>query len=96
MDAVGAEVLPSLAELRAALERRRREKPTAQRLLERLIGLELKMKQYQQGKAFCDEVVRLAGPDGLALVWRSPADLPTPQELAVPATWLARVRPVAA
>src|SRR5262249_41511601 len=42
MDAVGAEVLPSLPALRAAMNRRRRDRGLAWRVLERLLGLELK------------------------------------------------------
>ncbi|HEV2814053.1 MAG TPA: zinc-dependent metalloprotease, partial [Solirubrobacteraceae bacterium] len=37
MDAVGEDLLPSLPELRSALDRRRKEKPPAVKLLERLI-----------------------------------------------------------
>ena len=57
MDVVGAESLPSLAELRAALDRRRRERPPLLALLERLIGLDAKLRQYEDGKRFCDAVV---------------------------------------
>ncbi len=76
MDAVGADLLEDLPAMRSALERRRREKSGFMRLLERLIGMDLKMRQYEQGKAFCDAVVaagrdrgaqpRLVGPGGPA------------------------------
>ena len=51
MDAVGADArCPSLPRLRAAMTRRRaRPRPPA-RLLQRLLGLEMKMRQYQSGK----------------------------------------------
>jgi coenzyme F420 biosynthesis associated uncharacterized protein len=45
MDAVGAEVLPSAARLRSALERRRDARSGLLRLLERLLGMELKLRQ---------------------------------------------------
>ena len=67
MDAVGAEVLPSLPRLRAALNRRR-SRGLPWRVLERLLGLELKLKQYEVGKRFCDAVVRAEGPQALARV----------------------------
>ncbi|HEV3000677.1 MAG TPA: zinc-dependent metalloprotease [Solirubrobacteraceae bacterium] len=91
MDAVGEELLPSLPELREALDRRRREKPPAVKLLERLIGLELKMRQYEQGREFCDAVVDRGGMAALNRVWTSPEALPTLDELGAPGTWLARV-----
>ena len=64
MDAVGAEVLPSLPRLRAALNRRRETRGLPWRVLERLLGLELKMRQYEVGKRFCDAVVAGRGPAG--------------------------------
>ena len=55
-------------------------------LLARLLGLELKLRQYRLGKAFCDGVVDEAGPEALRLVWRSPEDLPDLDELEAPAS----------
>jgi coenzyme F420 biosynthesis associated uncharacterized protein len=90
MDAVGADVLPSMDHLRAALERRRANRPPVMRLLERLLGLELKMRQYRDGKRFCDRVVELGGLAALNRVWSAPAALPDLAELADPAAWMAR------
>ena len=90
MDAVGEELLPSLPELREALDRRRREKPPAVKLLERLIGLELKMRQYELGRSFCDAVVARGGIEALNRVWASPAALPTLAELEDPDAWIER------
>jgi len=96
MDAVGAEVLPSLPRLRAAMNRRRTQKGLPWRVLERLLGLELKLRQYEIGRRFCDAVVEADGPDGLARVWRGPESLPTMSELEQPAAWSARVGAAAA
>jgi coenzyme F420 biosynthesis associated uncharacterized protein len=95
MDAVGAEVLPRLPELREAMDARRRDRTGLLRLLERLIGLDMKLKQYELGKAFCDAVVAEGGIDALNRVWRAPADMPTPAELEDPARWIARTDPPA-
>ena len=57
MDAVGAEVLPDLPQLRGALDRRRRDRSGLLRIFEKLIGMDLKLRQYEQGKKFCDAVV---------------------------------------
>jgi coenzyme F420 biosynthesis associated uncharacterized protein len=96
MDACGHEVLPSLGELRAAMNRRRRSASAPARLLQRLLGLEMKLRQYEDGKRFCDAVAREAGPAGLAHVWSSPEALPTPDELHDPVLWLRRTSPPAA
>jgi len=95
MDAVGAELLPSLPHLRAAMTRRRESRGLPWRVLERLLGLELKLRQYEVGRRFCDAVVDAGGPETLAVAWRSAADLPTTQELTEPSRWLERVGVVA-
>jgi coenzyme F420 biosynthesis associated uncharacterized protein len=94
MDAVGAEVLPSLPRMRAAMTHRREHRGLPWRVLERLLGLELKMRQYEVGRRFCDAVVAAGGeqegPRLLARAWRSPGDLPSAAELQTPGLWLAR------
>lgn len=90
MDVVGAEVLPSLPRLRAAMDRRRSAASGPARLLQRLLGLELKMRQYEQGKRFCDAVVDARGLAALNRVWAAPAGFPTLAELDDPARWLDR------
>jgi coenzyme F420 biosynthesis associated uncharacterized protein len=91
MDAVGAEVLPSLPRLRAAMNHRRENRGLPWRVLERLLGLELKLRQYEMGRRFCDAVVDAGGPQALALAWSGPEALPSPAELEQPAMWIARV-----
>ncbi|HEX4032923.1 MAG TPA: zinc-dependent metalloprotease [Solirubrobacteraceae bacterium] len=90
MDAVGAEVIPTQAELRAALERRRMARSGPMRLLERVLGFELKLRQYRDGKRFCDAVVEQIGIEGLNRVWSGPHALPTLAELTDPQAWIAR------
>jgi coenzyme F420 biosynthesis associated uncharacterized protein len=90
MDAIGAEVLPSLPRLRRAMTRRRETRGLPWRVLERLLGLEMKLRQYEVGRRFCDAVVAQGGADALARVWLGPEQLPSAQELDEPAAWLAR------
>jgi coenzyme F420 biosynthesis associated uncharacterized protein len=90
MDAVGADVLPALERMRAAMTRRRRSRAWPWRIVERLLGLEMKMRQYEVGRAFCDEVVAAAGPPALACAWESAQALPTAAELQRPSLWLQR------
>ncbi len=90
MDAVGESMLPDLERLRQGLERRRRSRSGLMKLLERLIGLELKLRQYEQGKKFCDAVVAEGGIEALNRAWASPEHLPTTAELADPQAWLRR------
>jgi uncharacterized protein (DUF2342 family) len=62
----------------------------------RLLGMEMKMRQYREGKAFCDAVAQAGGPALLRRVWDAPEALPDAAELADPARWVARSTPAAA
>jgi coenzyme F420 biosynthesis associated uncharacterized protein len=90
MDAVAPDLVPSLPKLRASLDRRRRSQSGLSRLIARLIGLDLKLRQYEQGKAFCDAIVAQAGVGALQHVFSSPEALPTLYELGHPEAWLER------
>jgi coenzyme F420 biosynthesis associated uncharacterized protein len=96
MDSLPEEVIPQHEKLRDAMTERRRSRSAPERILQRLLGLDIKMRQYEQGKRFCDEVVALVGREGLDRVWSRPEALPTPAELEAPATWVARVGPAPA
>jgi coenzyme F420 biosynthesis associated uncharacterized protein len=91
MDAVAPDLLPSLPKLRSALDRRRKSQSGLNRLLARLLGLELKLKQYERGKFFCDAVVAEAGPEALHHVFSSPEAIPSLEEIENPRAWMARV-----
>jgi coenzyme F420 biosynthesis associated uncharacterized protein len=90
MDAVAPDLLPSLPRLRAALDRRRRSQSGLSRLVAKLLGLDLKLRQYEQGKRFCDAIAAERGPEALQHVFSSPEALPTLEELLDPPRWLAR------
>ena len=63
-------------------------------MIARLLGLELKLRQYRLGKAFCDAVVAEAGIEGLNRVWRAPEALPTLAELEQPGAGCAGSQPI--
>ncbi len=90
MDAAGRDALPSLDRLREALDTRRRDRPPALRLLDRLLGLDLKLRQYEDGRRFCDALVAAGGDAALRRAWASAEDAPDLVELRDPARWLAR------
>jgi coenzyme F420 biosynthesis associated uncharacterized protein len=91
MDALGAQVVPEYDGLREAMERRRASRSAPERVLIRLLGLDLKLRQYELGRRFCVEVARLGGMEGLNRVWDGVEALPTLSELQAPSAWLARV-----
>ncbi|PBC84102.1 putative hydrolase/uncharacterized protein, coenzyme F420 biosynthesis associated [Streptomyces sp. 2224.1] len=92
MDGVGPDVVPSVAEIREKFQKRRAS--GAGRLdqaLRKLLGLDAKLRQYRDGERFVSAVVEEVGMDGFNRVWTSPNTLPTKQEIAKPADWVARV-----
>jgi coenzyme F420 biosynthesis associated uncharacterized protein len=93
MDAIAAEFIPGHEELRAAMDRRRRSRSAPQRIIEKLLGFDVKLRQYEQGKKWADGVAALAGIEGLNRVWVSPAALPSAHELQHPERWLKRTEP---
>jgi coenzyme F420 biosynthesis associated uncharacterized protein len=93
MDVLAAELIPDHEQLRTAMDRRRRSRSAPQRIIERLLGFDVKLRQYEQGKRWADGVADLAGIEGLNRVWTSPEALPTASELQHPAEWLARTEP---
>jgi coenzyme F420 biosynthesis associated uncharacterized protein len=95
MDAIAAEVIPEHEKLREAMERRRRSRSAPQRIVERLLGFDMKLRQYELGKKFADAVASTAGIEGLNRAWASPEALPTMNELQHPSSWLKRTGPAA-
>src|SRR5215211_1268955 len=91
MDAVGEQALPHYAGLREAMQRRRRSRSTPERLLQKLLGMEMKMRQYEEGKAFCDAIVADRDIATLNRVWEGPQALPSLHELRDHRAWLSRM-----
>ncbi|HEX9064456.1 MAG TPA: zinc-dependent metalloprotease [Streptosporangiaceae bacterium] len=91
MDAVGPAVVPTVEQIRAKFNARRSSGGRLEQAIRRMLGIDLKMRQYQQGSAFVRTVVEAAGMDVFNRVWTSPDTLPTKQELGRPRLWLERV-----
>jgi coenzyme F420 biosynthesis associated uncharacterized protein len=89
MDRIGARVLVSQDRMSRVLKMRRKDPRMAAFL--RLTGLEMKMKQYEEGERFILAVERNAGFEALDAVWAGPDALPTLAEIRNPERWLARV-----
>jgi coenzyme F420 biosynthesis associated uncharacterized protein len=92
MDAVGPAVVPSVEQIRAKFNARRTSGTNRlEQAIRRILGIDLKMRQYQQGAAFVRAVVSEAGMETFNRVWTSPETLPTKEEITSPRLWLERV-----
>jgi coenzyme F420 biosynthesis associated uncharacterized protein len=91
MDAVGPSVVPSVAQIRERFSARRSSAGRLEQAIRRILGIDLKMKQYEQGARFVRAVVDQAGMATFNKVWESPGSLPSKAEIASPRAWLERV-----
>ncbi|MFF1941896.1 zinc-dependent metalloprotease [Rhodococcus qingshengii] len=92
MDAVGPAVVPSVATIRAAFDKRRQRKSNpVQRIIKMLLGMDAKMAQYVRGKAFVDAVVLKVGMEQFNTIWAGPETLPLLDEIDNPDAWVKRV-----
>jgi coenzyme F420 biosynthesis associated uncharacterized protein len=91
MDAVGPQVVPSVAVIRSRFAERRKGGGLLDRLLRSVLGVEAKVRQYAEGSAFTGQVVDAVGMSGFNAVWSAPETLPTRAEIRDPALWLHRV-----
>jgi hypothetical protein len=91
MDAVGPQVVPSVAEIREKFNTRRKTAGRVEQAVRRLLGIDLKMRQYADGARFVRAVVDRIGMDGFNKVWESPDTIPTMSEISNPDAWIARV-----
>jgi coenzyme F420 biosynthesis associated uncharacterized protein len=91
MDGIGPAVIPSVAEIRAKFQRRRKESSRLEMVVRRLLGIDAKMRQYRDGERFVRGAVERAGMAGFNQVWADPGHLPTKDELARPDAWVERV-----
>jgi coenzyme F420 biosynthesis associated uncharacterized protein len=90
MDAVGPAVVPSVEQIRAKFNARRASGNRLEQAIRRILGIDLKMKQYQQGSRFVRMTVEQAGMGVFNRVWTGPDMLPTTAEIADPQLWLER------
>ena len=91
MDAVGPQVVPSVEQIRERFNSRRGSSGRVEQTIRRILGIDLKMKQYAEGSRFVSMVVEEVGMPAFNKVWTSPDTLPTKAEFAHPHEWVERV-----
>lgn len=91
MDALGATHVKGQSYMSGVLSQRRRQGGIAKVIL-RLVGMEMKVRQYEEGQRFLTAVTERHGPRALDVVWEQSENVPTLGEIrGDPDAWIARV-----
>jgi len=91
MDRAGTSSVPDAAWFGRVMRERRRRAGRPARLLQQLVGIEAKLRQYEQGERFIKAVEDEGGRQLLSRVWEGPEMLPTMDEINHPEAWVERV-----
>ncbi len=91
MNRAAADRIPGAKRFAETLQARRDSAGGVSKIIRQLIGLEAKLRQYQEGERFVEAVEREAGEEVFSLVWQAPEYLPSLDEVREPSLWLDRV-----
>ena len=94
MDVAAQDLVPDAAKFHEVLRSRRSEPGGPTRLLNALLGLDAKLRQYEEGEHFVRALRSDGGPDLVRRIFEGPETLPTMVEVKAPELWLARMAPV--
>ncbi|WP_394250803.1 zinc-dependent metalloprotease [Arthrobacter pityocampae] len=91
MDGVDGSIVPSVKTIRRRFNARGASRGPLEKLLRQLMGLDAKMRQYNDGAKFVRRVVSQTGMDGFNAVWEAASHLPTEREIHAPDEWIDRM-----
>lgn len=90
MDRAGGAALSESWRFSSVLSQRRNSATGLARLLQQLLGLESKLKQYERGEKFIS-AVEASVPGSSVRLWEAPESIPNLDELTTPGLWLLRL-----
>ncbi len=91
MSSVAEDVIPGATRFARVLSDRRQSARGGAKLLQQLLGVEAKLRQYHDGERFVDAIVADRGMARFSEIWSGPEMLPTLEEIRDPLQWMARV-----
>ena len=83
--------IPDADRFAVVMHHRRRNVRGMARLIQRLLGIEAKLAQYQAGEDFIAEIEAERGPRAVDRIWERVEHLPSMAEIRDPQAWLERV-----
>ena len=91
MDRAGDGLVPSAPRFGRVMRNRRKSARGFNKVFQRLIGLDAKIKQYAEGEQFIEAVEEAGGTALLDRVWEGPENVPGIAEIRSPDDWIARM-----
>lgn len=91
MDAVDAEIVPTVKTIRRRFETRGRNRGAFDTMIRKALGMDIKMRQYRDGQRFVRHVVDERGMAQFNRIWEGPDNLPSELEIHNPRLWIDRV-----
>jgi coenzyme F420 biosynthesis associated uncharacterized protein len=91
MDRAAKGGVPSAERFSRVLRERRRSTGGIAKVVQRLLGIEAKMAQYEAGERFIAAIETAGGRGAIDRCWARPEDLPTLAEIRAPERWLSRM-----
>ena len=83
--------VPSVKTIRRRFEARGEDRSVIERWVRRLLQLDLKAKQYRDGQRFVGHIVEAVGMEQFNVIWESPQNFPSEEELHDPDQWIRRL-----
>ena len=91
MEKAGEEIIEDRAGIATLMDHARANRSWVHKLVEKAIGLEIKMQQYRHGYTFVKKAAEAGGMSLINRVWEGPEAMPTLTELRAPGFWISRM-----
>ena len=91
MDRAGAGAVPEAERFSRVLRQRRQQRNSVARVLQQVVGIEAKLRQYEEGERFIAAVEKALGRGAIDRIWQGPDRVPTLEEVRRPDLWVDRV-----
>jgi len=91
MDRAGRHLIPSQPRFARVFSKRRSSASGPTKVIQRLLGFEAKLAQYEEGEKFILAVEAAGGRELFDQVWSSPDSLPAIDEIRLPELWISRM-----
>ena len=90
MDEAARDLVPEADYFHSVLRARRADPSSTSSVASRLLGLDAKLRQYEEGERFVRHLRDTGGPSLVAELFQAPEHLPSLEELRNPQRWLER------